>query len=133
MLSGYFSYLRISCFMVSFKNLCIFGLVTSLSGCVSFPNNFPPQDSKEKLHIAQNLTVNNPFNTHYAGKGHYKLVGTIDNDRFYRPQDPTLFSHAPMRYLRVDLNKPDEVCVIYVDLVNCIETSFEVIDYDPSI
>ncbi|APE03096.1 hypothetical protein BM526_15315 [Alteromonas mediterranea] len=102
---------------------CIF-----LNGCVSFPSNFPPMDSKEYLVIPKVLKVNNPFNTHYVGEGRYKLMGTIDDERFYKPQDPTLFSHNPMRYLRVNVHKKNEVCVLYVDLVNCIETEYEIIN-----
>lgn len=102
---------------------CIF-----LNGCVSFPSNFPPMDSKEYLVIPKVLKVNNPFNTHYVGEGRYKLMGTIDDERFYKPQDPTLFSHDQMRYLRVNIHKKNEVCVLYVDLVNCIETEYEIIN-----
>lgn len=124
--SSYEYELRMSVFSkINFVILCAF-----LHGCVSFPSNFPPNDSKEFLLVPETLTVDNPFNTHYAGKGKYKLMGTIDDERFYKAQDPTLFSHAPMRYLRVNVNKENEVCVIYVDLVNCIATPYQIIDRD---
>jgi hypothetical protein len=117
-------------FMGILSKLKLLGFCLLLNGCVSFPNNFPPNDSKEYLLLSEMLTVDNPFNTHYVGQGKYKLMGTIDNERFYRPQDPTLFSHAQMRYLRIDINKINEVCVLYVDLVNCIETPYQLINSD---
>lgn len=111
-----------------FSKLQPFYICLMLGGCVSFPDNFPPNDSREYLVVPETLTVDNPFNTHYVSKGKYKLMGTIENERFYRPQDATLFSHAQMRYLRIDVDVPNEVCVLYADLVNCIQTSYQVID-----
>lgn len=100
----------------------------ALTGCVSFPQNFPPVDSKEYLVLEKTLTVNNPFNTHYVSAGKYKFSGTVGTERFYRPQDPTMFSNAPMRYLRIDPAEKNKVCVIYVDLVTCIDTPYKVVD-----
>jgi hypothetical protein len=99
----------------------------ALTGCVSFPQNFPPVDSKEYLVLDKTLTVNNPFNTHYVSAGKYKFSGTVGSERFYRPQDPTMFSNAPMRYLRIDPGEKNKVCVIYADLVTCIDTTYKVI------
>lgn len=85
--------------MSGMRFLKALGLLSLLSGCVSFPENFPPNDSQEFLLLEKTLTVNNPFNTHYVGAGEYKFSGTVDDERFYRPKDPTLFSHDPIRLL----------------------------------
>lgn len=115
--------------MIRMRFLKAFSLL-ALSGCVTFPQDFPPVDSHEFLLLEKTLTVKNPFNTHYVSAGKYKFSGAVGNEKFYRPQDPTLFSHAPMRYLRINPDVKNKICVIYVDLVNCIETPYKIIDAD---